>query len=69
MKSSSIALAPGGRWYLPAIARPGPPARGERERVLWVGVQFNSKEAAVEFFNLKTKRKVEIPDTELKKRR
>ena len=27
------------------------------------------KEAAVEFFNLKTKRKVQIPDNELKKRR
>jgi hypothetical protein len=32
--------------------------------------QFNSnQEAPVEFFNLKTKRKVEIPDSELKKKR
>jgi hypothetical protein len=32
--------------------------------------QFNSnQEAPVEFFNLKTKRKVEIPDSELRKKR
>jgi hypothetical protein len=31
--------------------------------------QFTPQEAAVEFFNLKTKQKVQIPDSELKKRR
>jgi hypothetical protein len=31
--------------------------------------QFKPQEAAVEFFNLKTKQKVQIPDHELKKRR
>jgi hypothetical protein len=31
-------------------------------------IQLN-QEAPVEFFNLKTKRKVEIPDSELKKKR
>jgi hypothetical protein len=31
-------------------------------------IQFN-EEAALEFFNLKTKQKVNIPDTDLKKRR
>jgi hypothetical protein len=31
--------------------------------------QFKPEEAAVEFFNLKTKQKVQIPDSELKKRR
>jgi hypothetical protein len=36
--------------------------------VLW-GLSSNSKEAALEFFNLKTKKKVEIPDHQLKKRR
>lgn len=35
---------------------------------MWVGVEF-IKEAAVEFFNLKTKQKVEIAESELKKRR
>jgi hypothetical protein len=36
---------------------------------LWLGFKFNSQEVAVEFFNLKTKRKVDIPDNEIKKRR
>jgi hypothetical protein len=36
---------------------------------LWVGVRSFHEEAAVEFFNLKTKQKVEIPDDQLKKRR
>jgi len=36
---------------------------------LWLGLQFNSQEGAVELFNLKTKRKVDIPDNEIKKRR
>jgi hypothetical protein len=36
---------------------------------LWVGVIHTSQEAAVEFFNLKTKQKVEIPENELRKRR
>jgi hypothetical protein len=36
---------------------------------LWVGVSSNQEEAAVEFFNLKTKQKVDIPESDLKKRR
>jgi hypothetical protein len=36
---------------------------------LWDGVRSFHQEAAVEFFNLKTKQKVEIPDNQLKKRR
>jgi hypothetical protein len=36
---------------------------------LWGGVSSIHEEAAVEFFNLKTKQKVEIPDSDLKKRR
>jgi hypothetical protein len=37
---------------------------------LYCGAASNSiEEAPVEFFNLKTKKKVEIPDNELKKRR
>src|SRR5207247_9810890 len=44
-----------------------PIAQTSCETVSWVGVSSNQKEAAVEFFNLKTKRKVEIPDKELKK--
>jgi hypothetical protein len=31
--------------------------------------QITPQEAAVEFFNLKTKQKVQIPDSDLKKRR
>src|SRR5256885_11715449 len=43
---------------------------GHGFRVCIVGRrQFIYQEAAVEFFNLKTKQKVEVPDNELKKRR
>lgn len=36
---------------------------------MWVGASSIQEEAALEFFNLKTKRKVEIADSQLKKRR
>src|SRR6267143_3228945 len=53
----------------PTYTASGRPARARLDRVLWVGVSSIYEEAAVEFFNLKTKRKVEIPDNQLKKKR